>query len=597
MNWDNWLYGIKTPTGPFMMDIRSNYISQANTNHPTNTLWDPARDGWRLAHWMTTPPDAPVGLGFALRTNQLALTNLFSGVPVRLSSFTTNFVTVNYAFQDGGGAPLAAGALTFAPGETLKRIYPAGFDLSAQNTVLLVLNDAVRGDLTGRTNVLFTGNVPAPLLSFWAGTNTLPSYRLSEGMLVKLNPPAAHVVRVRYSYSAGALLKSGELTFAPGETVQWIDPTGIDPAAYELIQLTLNDPAGAGVTGFPVISYGTPPVQVSLGVASSQLDLATFSSGVPVGLNRASTNVVSVDFTVEGDGGTLTNGTLVFTPGQAALLLTLPTVNPSQHDLLRVSLANAQQAQLVAPSQVYYVRVVAGQGPLLVTSGSIWKYLDTGVDASTAWRLLGYNDSAWLSGCAQLGYGDSDECTVVSYGPNSSSKYVTTYFRQKFVVSDPGVFINLAMWLLRDDGGVVYLNGTEVYRSPSMPAGTITYLTLANAQGSSAPLDNTVDQANLTPARLVAGTNIAAVEIHQHRGDSSDASFDFALTGQPTPPPPPQHLYWGDFGGQPVLAWGDPTFAVQLSDKVTGPWTNVVGAVSPFYVIPGPGNAFYRLRK
>lgn len=599
MNWDNWLYGIKTPTGPFMMDIRSNYVSQANTNHPGNALWDPARDGWRLAHWMTTPPDAPVGVGLAVRTNQFVLTNLFAGVPVRLSSFTTNPVTVNYAFESGG-SPLAAGSLTFAPGETLKRIYPAGFDVSAQGAVQLVLGSAVGGELTGRTNASFTGSLPAPRVGCWVSTNTLPMGRLAEGLLVKLSTPSGLPVSVDYVYAAdGVTLAGGTLTFAPGTTVQRISPPAVNPAAYDAIQLNLSQAVGAALSGITGVLYGNPPVQVSLAVGVSQLDLTAFTSGVPVALNREAVTDVFVDFQCEGLGGVLTNGTVTLAAGQTVHLLALPTVNPAQHDLLRVSLSNARQAQLVAPSEVYYVRMAPAQSPLLVVAGSIWKYLDTGVDAGTAWRLLGYNDSAWQSGCAQLGYGDSDECTVVSYGPSSSSKYITTYFRQKFVASDPGVFTNLAMWLLRDDGGVVYLNGTEVYRSPSMPAApaVITYQTLANAQGSSAPPDNTVDQANVASARLVAGTNIVAVEIHQHRGDSSDLSFDFSLTGQPPPPPPPQHLYWGTFSDQGVLVWGDPTFALQLSDKVTGPWTNVVGALSPFTVMPGPGNAFYRLRR
>ena len=37
-----------------------------------------------------------------------------------------------------------------------------------------------------------------------------------------------------------------------------------------------------------------------------------------------------------------------------------------------------------------------------------------------------------MSGAAELGYGDGDEATVVSFGPSSSNKFITTYFRQSF---------------------------------------------------------------------------------------------------------------------------------------------------------------------
>ena len=62
-----------------------------------------------------------------------------------------------------------------------------------------------------------------------------------------------------------------------------------------------------------------------------------------------------------------------------------------------------------------------------IPTGDIWKYLDNGSNQGTGWRVLGFNDSGWASGPAELGYGDSGqnrpEATVVSYGPDSSNKY------------------------------------------------------------------------------------------------------------------------------------------------------------------------------
>ena len=500
-------------------------------------------------------------------------------MPVRLSSFTTNPVTANYAFESGG-ATLATGSLTFAPGETLKRVYPVGFDIAAQSSVQVVLRSAVGGEPTGRTNVSFLGSVPAPRVSCWVSTNTLPGERLPEGMLVRLTTPSAQPVSVHFSYLAEpGTLASGVLVFAPGETVRWIDPTGASPAAYPSIQLVLSNPTGATLSGITTVTYGTPPLQVSLAVGADQLDLATFANGVAVTLNRVAATAVTVDFRCEGTAGVLTNGTLTFGVGQTVQTLSLQTINPAQHDLLRVSLANAVNAQLASPSNVVYVRVVAGQSPTLIASGSTWRYLDTGGDAGTAWRLPGYNDNTWSNGVAQLGFGDSprDEITLIRQVGTNGANSITFYFRQKFLVTDPNVFTNLVMSLLRDDGGVAYLNGTEIYRSPSMPAGTITYQTPANALGTSAPPDNTVDTANVNALPLVAGTNIAAVEIHQHRADSSDVSFDFTLTGQPTPPAPPQHLYWGNFGGQGMLAWGDP----RLYSNKAPTWRRVRGLWPP----------------
>jgi hypothetical protein len=161
-------------------------------------------------------------------------------------------------------------------------------------------------------------------------------------------------------------------------------------------------------------------------------------------------------------------------------------------------------------------------------AGSVWKYLDDGSDQGTAWRAPGFDDSAWASGPAQLGYGDGDETTVVSFGPDQFNKYITTYFRRTFTVNNPALITNLICRLQRDDGGIVYINGVEVFRS-NMPEGEINYLTLAfNAQDDGASFE----LQNVSPSVLVAGVNVITVEIHQGALDSSDMSFDLELLAQ-----------------------------------------------------------------
>ena len=111
---------------------------------------------------------------------------------------------------------------------------------------------------------------------------------------------------------------------------------------------------------------------------------------------------------------------------------------------------------------------------------------------------------------------------------------ITFYFRQTFLASNSIPFTQLSLWLLRDDGGVVYLNGSEIYRSSSLPPlpAIITSQTLAtNLAGGAAPPDNTIDTALLSAELLQTGPNLVAVEIHQQAASSSDVSFDFGLTG------------------------------------------------------------------
>jgi len=163
----------------------------------------------------------------------------------------------------------------------------------------------------------------------------------------------------------------------------------------------------------------------------------------------------------------------------------------------------------------------------LISYGSNWKYRDNGSNQGTAWRSSTFDDAAWLSGNAQLGYGDGDEAKVISYGSNASNKYITTYFRKTITIADASLFSGYNLRIKRDDGAAVYINGTEVFRS-NMPSGTISYTTLASAAASDD--GNTAQLKTLTAAQLRTGTNTIAVEIHQNSASSSDLSFDLELT-------------------------------------------------------------------
>jgi hypothetical protein len=165
----------------------------------------------------------------------------------------------------------------------------------------------------------------------------------------------------------------------------------------------------------------------------------------------------------------------------------------------------------------------------LIASNSVWKYLDTGVNPGPAWTQLIYNDNTWAMGPARLGYGGDGEVTTVNFGPNASSKYITTYFRRRFVVPEGYFYPNLTFALTRDDGAVVWLNGREVFRS-NMPSGGITPSTLASTTV------NNADETTFFPTAVVAtnvvfGTNVVAVEVHQSSANSSDLGFDLELVG------------------------------------------------------------------
>ena len=380
------------------MDIRSNFLTQPNTFHPSNQLWNPSTDATKLAPFMTTPPNAPVGIGLALWNRQITAADLTNGLPVRLSSFTTNSVTVNYAIETPTTV-LTSGTLTFTAGETVKNIFANPSVLGSATTWRVALANPSGGEITGST------------------------------------------------------------------------------AAYALAAAGTNAPSG------------------------------------------------------------------------------------------------------------------------LIAAGAAWRYLDDGSDQGTAWRSNSFIMSAfWSNGPAQLGFGDGDEITRTRRTNNTTAgnSITTFYFRRAFTVADPAAFTSLAMWMLRDDGGVVYLNGAEVFRSPSLaPApAPILFTTLANNGGATAPADNTIDTATISAALLLPGTNWVAVEIHQFDLTSSDLSFDFSLTGNTAP-----RVFQQPFGGDLLLNWSDVNYRLEQADDVTGPWTVVPGFDVPVTITPNTAKKFFRLRK
>ncbi len=176
------------------------------------------------------------------------------------------------------------------------------------------------------------------------------------------------------------------------------------------------------------------------------------------------------------------------------------------------------------------VHIVSGYttNEILIPTGSAWKYWDRGFLPASNWATAAYNDSGWSNGVAQLGYGDDDEATTVSFGPDAGNKYVTTYFRRLFSVVTPETITGLRLRLIRDDGPALYLNGTEIFRD-NLPQGPLSFDTLA-LTAFGAPDENTFISANLPAVNLSEGSNLFACELHQGARDSSDISFELELS-------------------------------------------------------------------
>ena len=273
-----------------------------------------------------------------------------------------------------------------------------------------------------------------------------------------------------------------------------------------------------------------------------------------------------------------------------------PITGVSTQDLVRISLSNPTACEFTTGSELLLAPAAPNAAVPLISLNSAWRYFDNGTDLGVAWRATNYNDTTWSNGVAQLGYGDSprDENTFIRRTNSGGTITITFYFRHAFQVANPAQFASLGMRLLRDDAGVVYINGREVYRSPNLPAfpAAINYLTEADSTG-----ENNIDVATLNATNLVAGNNVIAVEIHQESTGSSDVSFDFELIGNLVGGPPRLNLT--QFGDDFVLHWSDAAARLEATDSLApnATWTTVTGAMSPVTIAPASTPVFYRLAR
>jgi hypothetical protein len=176
----------------------------------------------------------------------------------------------------------------------------------------------------------------------------------------------------------------------------------------------------------------------------------------------------------------------------------------------------------------------------IIPYGSSWKYWANSLANYQAnWNTVAYNDAAWPSGTGELGYGDGDEGTCIpSNSPISGTlctptgnKWGTYYFRYVINIPDPTVYSNFTFNVERDDGFVLYINGTE-YQRNNIAAGAVSYITAATSA-----VEDAVITFNVANTAFVAGNNTIAVEMHQNPNNasglstSSDISFNLQLLG------------------------------------------------------------------
>ncbi len=449
-------------------------------------FWGTSDAGTQVSGW-----DATNGFGEVIGTPPVALGTNITGLATE-TTYYYRFYATN-AHGEAWGTP----ARSF----TTLSLAPDVVNLPATNVGMTTAT--LQGGLT------YTGGAPVAVTAFW-GPYDAGTFAAAW----------AHTNHLGTNTSPAPVLLSS-------------DVTGLEPERRYYYRFYVTNAYGEA-WGTPTVSFtalrarpaidNLPPANVTTDAAALRGSL-TYTGGAPA--------EVTVYWGGE-DGGTApaawANTNYLGTNAQpvpATLSAAVGDLLPKRNYYYRFHAGNSFGEAWASSSASF---VTSDEFPVeLIPAGSVWRYLDDGSDQGTNWAQIGFDESTWTNGPAQLGYGDGDEATEISYGGNQQSKHITYYFRNTFVLTRGQALAlrGTELRVLRDDGAIVYLNGTEIFRS-NMPTGSVDYLTRAGYQTGG---ENVYHPTNVPPHLFREGTNVVAAEVHQNSPTSSDLSFDLEMTG------------------------------------------------------------------
>jgi len=153
-----------------------------------------------------------------------------------------------------------------------------------------------------------------------------------------------------------------------------------------------------------------------------------------------------------------------------------------------------------------------------------WRYREGRSEASSpvdAWRKPDFvEDRAWRTAQTPIGYGDSDDSTVISM----QNIFSTVYLRHTFTMNPGETPSDLLLRVYADDGAIVWINGIEVARI-SAPSGQVPFNGFGINHEASWQDVTITDPGNI----FVEGLNVVAIHALNTTLNSSDFSIDAEL--------------------------------------------------------------------
>ncbi|MFQ5507807.1 MAG: Calx-beta domain-containing protein, partial [Leptospirillia bacterium] len=474
--------------------------------------------------------DALPTVGFGVTTGSSLESVLTVNTAVFLSTASGRTVTVDYAVNaastaTGAGTDytLAAGTLTFLPGETSQNIVTTVVD-----DVIDEANETIIIDLSGEVNAALSVSnrqYTHTITDDDTATLSIDDVAVTEAVggvntvfTVALSTVSASTVTVNWATANGTATAgadyasaSGSLTFTPGQTSQTVTVVTLDDALDEdpeTFDVNLSLASGAGIldgTGVATITDDDALPTVAFNLIASSSDEAVPTVTLDVTLSPASGRQVTTDFAVNAastatGGGvdyTLTAGTLTFAAGEVAKTITVTVVNDSLvegNETIVADLTGATNASVSGTNGSHTLTIVDNDsasltiGNATVTEGpaAVASFTVTMSAVSTGAVTVDYTT---VDGTATTAAGDYTAASgTLTFAPGETTKVIDV------TVADDTLDENAESFtvVLSNVAGATLLGNTGL--------GTINDNDAAPTVGFALTADSTVE--NVTPANL-----------------------------------------------------------------------------------------------
>ena len=214
----------------------------------------------------------------------------------------------------------------------------------------------------------------------------------------------------------------------------------------------------------------------------------------------------------------------------ADIALLAPIVGPERRAVTQ-QVVHERHADIEAmlPTELTVNVQRSGGKRTIFKPGDIWRFFRGRREPSGGtidWTKSGFDDSAWETGPAGIGFGDNDDATVLN---DMRNNYVSVYMRFAFELEDAVAVSSLIFTMDYDDSFVAYLNGHEVARN-NVSGDPPLYQTVADGNHEASGGDSSPNPPDVIDLRnavqyIVPGRNVFAVQGHNVSRTSSDFSL------------------------------------------------------------------------